>query len=464
MAEALSADQRAIECIDEFRGSGWILVDHSLKVIWANTGAQRIFETQQLVGLSAVDLVHPEDLNFVLEVLDHHHRSAREYADRLPVKFVPEGAEIRIKRSTGWAHVIVRLENRLDEPGVEALVIRFDHVAPDPGFMAAIAHLANGAAPQVVLESALRSLSAENHDTDSAIIWWDPRGRNLTTLGHIDAALTHPSVYEFHKPQILGSFDCISTLLVAEMPVGITRLAAEEAGWRSAWIVRLRSVELGALGVLVVWNRYDYHVELRPQMAITVAAQICTLTLNEHRRRGQLQQLAESDPLTGLLNRAGLRAAHERICQTTAQPMSALFIDLDEFKPLNDRYGHRLGDLALSEVGSRLSSLCRGDDIVARVGGDEFLVVCPGLIDPQFVSVAASRILDELRRPMLLADPGLGMVEIHLQASIGVAMTESPSSLDALMSEADSALYEAKRAGKGRFMTATDRHPTNASR
>jgi diguanylate cyclase (GGDEF)-like protein len=454
---AVSADQRAIECIDEFRGSGWVLSDHTLTVTWASTGAHRIFGTQELVGLSAVDLVHPDDLNFVMEVLTHHDRTSQDYADRQPVRFVPEGAQIRIRSAAGWAHVVARLENRLDVPGVEALIIRLDHVTPDPGFIAAIAQLAAAAPPKVVLASALQSLLAENHDTASAVVWWDIAGRNLTSLIDLNPALTHPSVYELSKSSSGGSTDLcelVTTLLVSELPLGVTRSAAEVSGWKSVWIVRLRSAESGALGVLLVWNPYDYHVELRPQMALTLAAHVCTLTLNEHRRRNQLKQLADSDPLTGLLNRAGLRAAHDRACKARTQPISALFIDLDEFKPLNDLYGHRLGDLALSEIGSRLSSLCRGDDIVARVGGDEFFVMCPGLADPQFVAVAATRILEELRRPMFLDDPALGLVEVCLDASIGVAIRHSESSLDVLMSEADAALYEAKRLGKGRYATA----------
>jgi diguanylate cyclase (GGDEF)-like protein/PAS domain S-box-containing protein len=176
----------------------------------------------------------------------------------------------------------------------------------------------------------------------------------------------------------------------------------------------------------------------------------------------QLRQIATHDPLTGLRNR---RALAERLEQALARVersagiLALLFVDLDGFKLVNDEYGHGAGDEVLCEVARRLLLATRQTDVVARVGGDEFVVLIETDVSTDFVEVMCTRIMQSLRMPCPFARG-----TAHIGASIGVAVCP-PAVMDAveLMRRADAAMYTAKRAGKGRvhYAVATaDAHPS----
>jgi diguanylate cyclase (GGDEF)-like protein len=178
----------------------------------------------------------------------------------------------------------------------------------------------------------------------------------------------------------------------------------------------------------------------------------------------ELTAQAETDPLTGVANRLGLEtrvgtsieAAHahpadRRRPASVAETLQVgvLFCDLDGFKAVNDAYGHAAGDLVLGEVAERLRSAVRGDDIVARVGGDEFVVVSVGVTGDELHAVA-DRLVQELSRPVLGPDGPLPVT-----ASIGVGRADldhvtTTDDVDALVQVADQAMYRAKQAGKNR--------------
>jgi diguanylate cyclase (GGDEF)-like protein/PAS domain S-box-containing protein len=156
-----------------------------------------------------------------------------------------------------------------------------------------------------------------------------------------------------------------------------------------------------------------------------------------------LRKRAFHDPLTGLANRARFE---ERLEQVSGDGDTAvLFIDLDNFKTVNDSLGHPAGDQFLSEVARRLTSCVRMGDLVARMGGDEFAVLIAG-VDAQIRAPRiAERILRELAAP----------IELHRRAitpsaSIGIACGDSDQTAQEMLRDADLALYEAKRSGKGR--------------
>jgi diguanylate cyclase (GGDEF)-like protein len=163
---------------------------------------------------------------------------------------------------------------------------------------------------------------------------------------------------------------------------------------------------------------------------------------------------ASHDPLTGLPNReqvlAHLRTALARLARSGA-PVAVLFLDLDRFKPVNDRYGHAAGDRVLVQVGNRLRHQMRATDLVGRVGGDEFIVVCDG----GETAALADRLRYALRSPIQL-----GADAVSLGVSIGIAHARIPIGTDlddeasALVARADAAMYDDKRRGAA---TATGR-------
>ncbi|MEO9181575.1 MAG: diguanylate cyclase, partial [Acidimicrobiales bacterium] len=166
-------------------------------------------------------------------------------------------------------------------------------------------------------------------------------------------------------------------------------------------------------------------------------------------RTDQLQHQALHDSLTGLPNRALIL---DRIDQMLARArrehtqVAALFLDLDNFKDINDTLGHRAGDQLLTSVGVRLTSAVRDADTVGRLGGDEFVVLTEGNSLEAGVDVVAARILDVLATPFIISASD---VPLNVSASIGIAEGDR-NTPEELLQDADIALYQAKNAGKQR--------------
>ncbi len=162
----------------------------------------------------------------------------------------------------------------------------------------------------------------------------------------------------------------------------------------------------------------------------------------------RIQRLAASDLLTGLDNRAALHdAMHTAMSRAKrhGDELAVLMVDLDRFKPVNDRHGHMVGDLVLKEVARRLARCLRQTDLRARYGGDEFVVVVEEREGPGTARASAERIVDRLSQPMQFGD-----LVVSIGASVGIARFPSDASNDDdLLRKADSALYRAKQSGRG---------------
>lgn len=166
----------------------------------------------------------------------------------------------------------------------------------------------------------------------------------------------------------------------------------------------------------------------------------------------EIKQLAFFDPLTGLPNR---RLLQDRLHQAMSRAkrdhkrLALLFIDLDKFKPVNDEYGHEAGDKLLLAVAQRLLVCVRESDTVARVGGDEFVVLLPVVEVTQDALGVAEKIHDALIAPFTLP---AGQA-VSISSSAGIAIYPEHGSDEAeLTSRADSAMYQAKAAGRDRFV------------
>ncbi|HZF79704.1 MAG TPA: EAL domain-containing protein [Rubrivivax sp.] len=159
----------------------------------------------------------------------------------------------------------------------------------------------------------------------------------------------------------------------------------------------------------------------------------------------KLQQLAFRDALTGLPNRLlfdeHVSGAVERSTRSN-QTLAVLFIDLDGFKPVNDSFGHARGDEVLCEMAKRLQQLTRSSDTVARVGGDEFVLLLEEMDGPG-AAATAQRIIDTCSAPVT----GGNGHELRLSCSIGIALFPTDGPLDQLLAHADAAMYAAKRIG-----------------
>jgi diguanylate cyclase (GGDEF)-like protein len=178
-----------------------------------------------------------------------------------------------------------------------------------------------------------------------------------------------------------------------------------------------------------------------------VGAIVCiTDTTEDLKLREELKERARYDLLTGCLNHASVMGElAERLPATRSGDLTvALFIDLDDFKGINDRYGHAAGDHVLRHIADSLHQVAREDDLVGRLGGDEFLVVMRTEDDARALAWIASRVKSALDRPIRWDEAW-----ITPGASVGLSYASAGSrvSADALVSAADAAMYESKRTG-----------------
>jgi diguanylate cyclase (GGDEF)-like protein len=166
-----------------------------------------------------------------------------------------------------------------------------------------------------------------------------------------------------------------------------------------------------------------------------------------------LSKQARHDSLTGLLNRAGFSEILDRklVSRQRSDGSALLFIDLDGFKVINDSWGHSAGDELLVLAADRICRSVREGDVVARMGGDEFVVICGDVEAARGATDVASRIARDLAAPFRVGDR-----DFVVSASIGIAVADSGSTSTELLRQADVAMYEAKALGKAQYAVYND--------
>ena len=175
---------------------------------------------------------------------------------------------------------------------------------------------------------------------------------------------------------------------------------------------------------------------------------------NRHQKQllqKKARYLAYHDSLTGLYNRYALtqtEGQHNLLAnKSDNDSYSVFFLDLDGFKPINDTYGHQVGDQVLQTIASRLKNTVRKEDIVVRVGGDEFAIITYHTVDRVAIQIFGDRLIKAIEKPIQLDDKTL-----HLGTSIGIASyPQNGDTLNQLIDLADAAMYKAKKSGKGKL-------------
>jgi diguanylate cyclase (GGDEF)-like protein len=275
-------------------------------------------------------------------------------------------------------------------------------------------------------------------------------------------AASNPAALRYEKLQTeLGEGPCLAAYHSGEA-IAVQDLSVEDrfpmftpralrAGLMAVFTFPLRHGDL-QLGALDLYRDTAGPLTPESMVAAQTLADVAAAYLINAQARADLVDSSEQsraaalhDPLTGLPNRPLILQliAHAFRSSRRSQKISAvIFVDLDRFKEVNDTHGHQIGDELLVAVADRLTGLLRPGDSVARLSGDEFVILCEDIADPSSVDSLAVRLDAELSRPFELSG-----IEVVASASIGIAFTgEGADSPEDLLLDADLAMYQSKRA------------------
>ena len=378
-----------------------------------NAGAQRTkgYTAEEIVGLNFACFYSPEDRAAGLP--EHGLRTARQEG-----RFEAEGWRRRKDDSRFWAHVVI------------------DAIHDDEGRFIGFAKITRDCTERQVnalkLDSALGNLDLAMSNMAQGLCLIDDDGRVVLANERMHEILAVPS----GEPLVGASIGGV-----------LAETLSEAASLRFLQDHLRRDLDL---------NRPEISEIVHGEQVLSVTTRrpasggwVSTFVDVTERRRfeTQIQHLAQHDPLTDLANRAALRQAlTETLASARWEDCAVLYIDLDRFKPINDTFGHAVGDQILQEAARRLRLTVRPQDVIARLGGDEFaLVLSPA--DPQRVAEMARTILDALNQPY-----GVKRLPIRIGASIGIAVAPlAGRDPDILLRNAYLALYEAKKEGRNRY-------------
>lgn len=356
----------------------------------------------EMVGRPALEFIHPDD----------HEKGILGWISLLEDGL---GGQCRMRqrfemKSGGWIWLEDTNTNYLDDPEREYVDCQLVDVTDE---MAALHEAERRDALLTKLTHALPS-GVLHLDASSQPAFWNQRWLDL--LGTSDPSLKH-LLEVCERPELVASAlnDALETGRDGDLDVTLTAPSATEFGR-----LHFRPLEHGDGSTEVLITFDD--------------------TTNARTYQAKLLNQARRDPLTGLLSRFGLRDIVNDLIETRGDgPRALLFVDLDRFKPINDRFGHAVGDQVLRSVGHALTRAVRAGDAVARIGGDEFVVAVHAQSLDE-VEAVRSRIDEAVRS----AEDDFDF-DISVSASIGAALVEDEDHFDSLLQRADAAMYRHKR-------------------
>lgn len=423
-----------------------VVLDDRGVIVWANQVSHRDFASPEhgLVGRQAIELIHPDDQEQAITAIGATAEIARSGTATAALS----PALYRLRRVDGefeTYEVAGRPHVALRDGQLMVLVLR--DTGRQQRLTRAIERIAEGASLTDVVRELLAGLEYRE-PTRTAGISWDEAGARRVVTRWLPAELTWTE--ERTDPWFLAVADARPVTSRTDQLRSPLREAATRAGLAACVAVPVPDPSSVRPACLVLWADHEAVVESLQVRAQRQANSLLRLALAQRHERARLVRAATRDALTDVINRRELLERLESL-RAAGTPTALLFCDLDGFKPINDGYGHEVGDRVLRIAAQRIRGAVRPEDIVSRVGGDEFAIAVPDVCDPEALDALAARVIGAMTNPVA-ASAGAGQIQAFLGISIGIAVPDPPRPLDpdTLLRVADEAMYAAKRIGGNR--------------
>ncbi|MBN4047573.1 sensor domain-containing diguanylate cyclase [Acidimicrobiaceae bacterium AH-315-P05] len=433
-----SIDERVAAAVQRAKFTISVLVDNSLAVIWMNDAASTFFGDTLHNGKAVLDCVHPEDLEDCVTALSAALTHAE---DTLAMGTQPISMFLRVIDGEHKSVTVeVSVELHLTDPAITGIMISFRKISNRLYLDRTIELLADDADLDTTLHAALSYLSEEVGSVAASI---------TTRIGGELILIRSPTTGDGKLAELYEGWGPLGVEKLREPVIhNIDELEpAESALARAAGVSHVVSLPIRdnndhVAGAIVWWTPYTALFADPPNGAGRFVSRIVRLAILQERARRSLLHQTRHDPLTGLANRTGLDRVLDNL---TAEdlPVGLLYCDLDQFKRINDTFGHSVGDIVLRQVARRIGVAIRADDVAVRMGGDEFVVVCPRVVDVDTAAAITERVRNRVEQ-----SSGINETGITPYISIGYAVANYLGDLGTLVESADDALYENKRSRK----------------
>jgi diguanylate cyclase (GGDEF)-like protein/PAS domain S-box-containing protein len=404
--------------------------DGSITYASGSVEAAMGWRADQLVGRNIAEYLPPDQLELAIQAIDELTRVNRSGAG-VPMVF---GLR-RPDEQTSWVQVGAML---LAVAGNDSIVLRLQVWDAQQHFDEFMDALLEDEPLDDVLVSLARSI-AELLDAEGAIVHYGFDGEAFAGAAGYGVALSLP--LDAGPWVDAARLSATEHHVLSDLPDGVAA-AAKEGDLLGCWTVPVPRSEGLAPAVLSVWRDEEGGPLIGHRHALDRSVRYAQLALVRTAEHQRLRYLAGHDSLTGATNRREFRDRLAHALAIGTRDIALAFCDLDQFKAINDTYGHSAGDAVLVQVAERLRSCLRAGDELARIGGDEFTLLLRNIPDATVARNVADRLLGSVVAPFELEGR-----EVALGLSVGIALTSPGVTADALLARADAALYDVKRAG-----------------
>ncbi len=410
---------------DAFEFTAVLAPDLTVALVSASITARTGWKPAELEGRSVVDFVHPDDLDravLALGGLGLHGAPNGTTCFRILgpdgrwLSFDVTAAEVTDGDRTLWA--------------ITCRPVDYQHATDE-----VLTRLLSGSPRAAVLAPVLDVFSWEDNGSRIGIWWREGRRDQAVTTGIPEELAGVDHGPDSPWAQVLATGEPVLDLELATITAD-QRDLAHRHGIGRLWVVPIPVAGTREPAMVSVWSRTGGPRPDGHAYGMDLARTYIDLILRWSAQVEQLDRAAHRDQLTGVRNRRALFEALEHPTEG-----ALLFCDLDRFKPVNDHHGHTAGDVVLRVVAQRIERAVRGEDLVARTGGDEFVVLARGATAEQAAALA-QRIRTAVSQPVQVGD-----ATIDVGVTIGVSHAERID--DATLAEADQALVAAKAAERG---------------